>query len=101
MNDNTHRDKLMADLKLVVADAEALLQATTGQAGVEVAELRERVKDTLKAARHSLADAQEAVVERAKATAKATDEYVHDHPWKAVGIAAGIGLLVGVIIGRR
>jgi ElaB/YqjD/DUF883 family membrane-anchored ribosome-binding protein len=95
------KDKLMADLKLVLADAEALLAATAGEAGEGVAELRGRVQATLSQAKSGLIDAQAAVVERAKAAAKATDGYVHESPWKAVGIAAGVGLLLGIVIGRR
>jgi ElaB/YqjD/DUF883 family membrane-anchored ribosome-binding protein len=103
MNDMSavHKDKLMADLKLVLADAEALLAATAGDTGEGITELRGRVKRTLAQAKDGLADAQEAVVVRAKAAAKATDDYVHESPWKAIGISAGVGLLLGALIGRR
>src|SRR5690606_33678375 len=63
-----HREKLMADLKLVVADAEALLQATAGQAGEGVAELRARVQASLSQAKDGLINVQHAVVEKARAT---------------------------------
>jgi ElaB/YqjD/DUF883 family membrane-anchored ribosome-binding protein len=103
MSDATHahKDKLMADLQLVLADAEALLAATAGDASGSVAELRERVQATLSQAKSGLIDAQAQVVDRAKAAAKATDGYVHENPWKSVGVAAGVGLLVGMLIGRR
>lgn len=97
----TQKDKLMADLRLVMADAEALLAATAGEAGDSVAELRSRVQATLAHARTSLIETQAAVVDKAKAAARATDEYVHDNPWKSIGVAAGVGLLVGMLIGRR
>lgn len=96
-----NKDKLIADMKVVVADAEDLLRATANQAGDKVAELRGKIQDHLVQARASLADAQAAVVDKAKQVGKATDDYVHDHPWKSVGIAAGIGLVVGILIGRR
>jgi ElaB/YqjD/DUF883 family membrane-anchored ribosome-binding protein len=95
------KDKLMADLKLVLADAEALLAATAGDASSSVAELRARVQATLSQAKTGLIDAQAAVVDKAKAAAKATDGYVHENPWKSIGIAAGVGLLLGMLIGRR
>ncbi|MFN3617634.1 MAG: YqjD family protein [Aquabacterium sp.] len=95
------KDKLMADLKLVMADAEALLAATSDDASASVAQLRARVTETLSKAKDGLIEAQEVVVDRARAAAKATDHYVHDHPWKAVGIAAGVGLLLGMLISRR
>ena len=95
------KDKLIADLKVVVADADELLRATAGQAGDKVAELRHKLQDNLAHARASLADAQAAAIERAKAVGRATDDYVHENPWKSVGIAAGVGFVVGLLIGRR
>lgn len=101
MTDIVTKEKLVADFKLVVADAEELLKATAGQAGDKVAELRGRIQDNLAHAKDSLAEAQEAVVAKAKAAGRATDDYVHDNPWRAVGIAAGVGFVVGLLIGRR
>lgn len=95
------KDKLMADLQLVLADAEALLAATAGDAGAGVAELRNRVQATLSSAKTGLIEAQAAVVDKAKAAAKVTDEYVHENPWKSISIAAGAGLLIGLLLGRR
>jgi len=103
VNDTTavNKDKLIADMKLVVADAEELLRATANQAGDKIVELRGKVQDHLTNARASLADAQAAMVDKAKQVGHATDDYVHDHPWRSVGVAAGIGLVVGLLIGRR
>jgi len=95
------KDKLAADLKLVVADAEELLAATASQTGERVAALRVRMEENLRAARHKLEDAEEALKLRTREMANATDHYVHDHPWRAVGVAAGVGLVVGLLIGRR
>lgn len=103
MSETTARQKeqLMADLKLVLADAEALLAATAGDAGAGMAELRERVQSTLSQAKTGLIEAQGAVIDKAKAAAKATDAYVHENPWKSIGVAAGVGLLLGMLISRR
>lgn len=103
MNDMTtvNKEKLIADMKVVVADAEELLRVTASQAGDKVVELRSKIQDHLVTARASLADAQAAVVDKAKLVGRATDDYVHDNPWRSVGIAAGIGLVVGLLIGRR
>jgi ElaB/YqjD/DUF883 family membrane-anchored ribosome-binding protein len=101
MNDIVTKDKLIADCKIVVADAEELLKATAGQAGDKVAELREKVQIHLVNAKHSLAEAQEVVVLKAKAVGRATDDYVHDNPWRSVGVAAGVGFVIGLLIGRR
>ena len=103
MTDNTlqPKDKLVADLKTVVADAEDLLAATAQSTGEKVAELRERLGENLRTARYRLADAEAALRERTREVARATDHYVHEHPWKAIGVAAGFGLPVGLLIGRR
>ncbi len=95
------KEKLVADLQRVIADAEELMQATADQTEGKVAELRERINDNLRAARHRLADVEDAIKERTREMARATDDYVHDHPWSAIGAAAGVGLVVGLLIGRR
>jgi len=103
MNDMAQvtKDKLVADFKLVVADAEELLRLTANQAGDKVSEIRTRAQDHLVSAKAKLADAEAALRDNAKAMARATDDYVRDNPWQSVGIAAGFGFLLGLIIGRR
>ena len=95
------KQKLVSDMKVVVADAEEILRATAGVAGEKMGDLRERFGERLRDARIRLADAEAALVDRTKAAARATDDYVHENPWRAVGLAAAVGLLLGVIIGRR
>ena len=94
------KEKLMQDLHLVVSDAEELLRMTASQAGEKVNAARERIQDSVAAARANLLVAQEAMIEKTRQAARATDEYVHDNPWRAVGIAAGVGLVVGMLISR-
>jgi ElaB/YqjD/DUF883 family membrane-anchored ribosome-binding protein len=103
MNDmsTVTKEKLVTDFRLVVADAEELLRLTANQAGDKAAELRARVQDHLVSAKQKLADADAALRDNAKAMARATDDYVRDNPWRAVGVAAGVGLVVGLLIGRR
>lgn len=100
MSDVT-KEQLIADFKVVIADAEALIKATANQGGEAVAALRSRAEESLAAAKVKMADAQDALIEKSKAAARATDDYVHDNPWKAVGVAAGVGLVIGLLIGRR
>ena len=100
MEDEVSREKLMQDLQVVISDAEELLRATAGQAGEKISTARERIQDSLVAAKARLIVAQEAVVVKTKQAAKATDEYVHENPWKSVGIAAGAGLIIGMLISR-
>jgi ElaB/YqjD/DUF883 family membrane-anchored ribosome-binding protein len=95
------KEQLIHDFKVVVADAEALLKATAGQGGEAMTEVRAKVGESLAAAKAKLSDAEAALIARTKAAAKATDEYVHVHPWQAIGIAASVGVVVGLLIGRR
>ena len=95
------KEKLVADLKVVISDAEELLRVTANQAGEKVGELRVRMQENLTSARHKLADAEAALKEKSREVARATDDYVHEHPWKSIGVAADVGLLVGLLIGRR
>ena len=100
MSDVT-KDKLIADVKLVIADTEELLRATAGQAGDKIADIRAKTQDRLAAAKIKLADAEAAVVDKAKQAGRVADDYVHDNPWRSVGVAAGFGFIVGLLIGRR
>ena len=95
------RDKLASDLRIVIADAEELLRATAGQMGEKAVVARERIQESLRSAKDKLARAEEVMVDKTKAAARATDDYVHDHPWGAVGIAAAVGLVMGMLISRR
>ncbi len=101
MTTELSKEKLAADLKVVVADAEELLRATASQAGEKVTAARERIQASLATARVKLAEVERVVVDRTKQAAKATDEYVHEHPWRSVGIAAAVGFVLGVLISRR
>jgi ElaB/YqjD/DUF883 family membrane-anchored ribosome-binding protein len=91
----------MGDLRAVLEDAEALLSATAGQAGDRIQKARERATETISAARERLVDAQDEVTRRAREAARDTDRYVRDNPWKAVGIAAGVAFIIGVLVSSR
>ena len=95
------RAQLLTDLKAVVADSEDLLQATAGAAGERAVAARARVQESLRAARQKIEEIDSEVLDRINDEAKATDEYVREHPWGAVGIAAAAGLLIGVLTARR
>jgi len=95
------KEQLINDFKVVVADAEALLKATAGQGGEAVAAVRARVEESLATAKVKMADAQAALLAKTRAAARATDEYVHTHPWQSIGGAAAVGVVIGLLIGRR
>jgi len=108
MNTNTNmttepgtRDKMFQDFRNVVSDAEELLRATASQAGEKVAVARERIQDSLHRAKVKMAEAEDVLVQKGRQAARVTDEYVHENPWYAVGAAAGVGLIIGLLIGRR
>jgi len=95
------KERLLQDVRQVLSSTEDLL-STAGDEGSDKARaLREKVAENLKLAKDRLHDAEQVVVGKAKVAAKATDQYVHDNPWKSIGIAAGVGLLLGVLISRR
>jgi ElaB/YqjD/DUF883 family membrane-anchored ribosome-binding protein len=90
------RDKLVEDFKVLSKDVQELLKATASVVGEKAAEARVRVEDSLKMAQDKLAIAQESVKAKGKEAITATDEYVRDNPWNAVGIATGVGFLLGI-----
>ena len=95
------KEKIKGDLKTVLSDMDEYLRATASQTGEKIGVIRERLQEHMHKAKDRLADTKEIVVDKAKEGARATDEYVRDNPWHAVGIAAGVGLIVGMLIGRR
>jgi ElaB/YqjD/DUF883 family membrane-anchored ribosome-binding protein len=90
-------EKLAADLRLVISDAEALLRATVGQAGETAAAARAKMQETLESAKLELGPLAEEAAERVRAA----DDYVRTNPWQAVGIAALVGIALGLLISRR
>ena len=101
MTQQPNTAQLMEDLRVVVEDAEALLKATAGQAGEKVDQARQRAQESLRAARARMADIEGEVSLRAREAARHTDRYVHENPWGAIGIAAGVAFILGLLAGRR
>jgi ElaB/YqjD/DUF883 family membrane-anchored ribosome-binding protein len=101
LSDEVTSEQLITDFKVVVADAEALLKATANQGGEKLAEVRAKAEESLRVVKARMAEAQEALIVKTKEAAKATDVYVHENPWQAIGVAAGLGLLIGWLMGRR
>lgn len=94
-------EHLIGDFKALMADAEALIKATAHQEDGPLSAIRSKTLDTLANAKESLSSLEGTVAEKAKVIATGTDEFVHRNPWEAVGVAAGLGLLIGLFIGRR
>jgi ElaB/YqjD/DUF883 family membrane-anchored ribosome-binding protein len=87
--------------KNLVADVEDLIKKVAHVDDAEIAEIRARVSDTIAKAKSSAGIGITAVRERAEEVSDATDEYVHENPWAAIGIAAAVGVIVGILAGRR
>jgi ElaB/YqjD/DUF883 family membrane-anchored ribosome-binding protein len=95
------QDILMADFQTLVADTEKLLEHTASLAGAQADELREQINDSLLRARETLALAEQTLRERGKDALASTEDYVQTNPWQSVGIAAGVGFLLGLLATRR
>ncbi|MHB1231183.1 MAG: DUF883 family protein [Burkholderiales bacterium] len=98
---NRTKGKVVDDFKAIVNDAEALLQATAQISGEGFSAQRAKFTEKLQYAKTRLAEAEQRVLEKAKQAAAATDDYVHDNPWTAVGVAAAVGMLIGFLAARR
>ncbi len=95
------KDRLIADFKTVVSDAEELIKATASQTGERAQAARARIEESLSEARERLATLQDDLIDQSKAAARAINRMVHDNPWQSVAVAAGIGFLLGLITDRR
>jgi ElaB/YqjD/DUF883 family membrane-anchored ribosome-binding protein len=93
-------DKITADFKVVISDAEELLRATASEAGDKAKAARFRIQESLDIAKLRLASFSEAGMDQAREAARSTDEFVHAHPWKAIGVGAAAGVIVGILISR-
>ena len=101
MAEQVPANQLIDDLTAVIRDAESLLRATAAQTGDKVQEIRSRAEETVRNAKAGLAGLEEQAIERARVLAGDADEYVRGNPWQAVAIAAGAGLLIGLLMSRR
>jgi ElaB/YqjD/DUF883 family membrane-anchored ribosome-binding protein len=95
--DLVNRDKLVQDLKNVVRDAEDMIKATADEISDKTKEARQRLTAAVTSARATLTDLEN----KAVAGAKATDRLIREHPYPSIGVAVGLGLLVGLLVNRR
>lgn len=97
----TTTDQLFDELRAVVRDAEAVLRATSAQTGEKMTEARAQAEESLRVAKARLAQFEDEALERAREMAGATEDYVRENPWQAVGIAVGVGMLIGLLLSRK
>lgn len=93
------KDQLIEEFNAVVAETAQLLKSVANAGGEKAGAVRASVEQNLAIAKDRLRNLQQAATEKTQAAAQATDEYVHEHPWQAIGIAAGLNVVIGVVIG--
>ena len=94
-------ENLIGDFKALMTDAEELIKATAVNEDEPLSAIRSKALDTLNNAKETLSSVEGTLTEKAKEVAEGADEFVHRNPWEAVGVAAGLGLLIGLFIRRR
>lgn len=97
MSTGLNTDRLVTDLKRIVQDSEALLHATKDAVGDKAGEVRERLTDALDTAKRTCRQLEDKAIEGAKVA----DKTIRDHPYQSIGVAFGVGLLIGVLVTRR
>ncbi len=95
------KQKLLDDFNAVLSDTEQLLKSLASESGEKANALRATIAQNLKGARERLTQLEQTAVQRTKDAARTTDAWVHQHPWQAIGIAAGVGFLAGLLLNRR
>ena len=95
------RDKIVDEFSTVLYEAEKMLKKAATETGDKARNLRDQVESKLLHAKLRLQELEGQAVDRAKVAARATDDFVHDHPWQAIGVAAAVGFVVGLLMNRR
>jgi ElaB/YqjD/DUF883 family membrane-anchored ribosome-binding protein len=98
---NLSRETLLDDFSAMLAEAEDLLKRAGNETGERAMDLRAQVEAKLLAAKLRLQELEGETMDRARAAARVTDDYVHDNPWGAIGAAAAAGFLIGLLLSRR
>lgn len=100
-SDTRARERLTESLQQIVVDAELLLKNAQQTGSEQFVSARQRFETQLQHAKAELSRIQADAMEHARRAARATDQAVHQHPYAAMGISAGVGLLLGMLIARR
>jgi ElaB/YqjD/DUF883 family membrane-anchored ribosome-binding protein len=95
------RDKIVDEFSAIVGEAETLLNKAANETGDKARDIRSQVEGKLLSAKLRLQELEGQAVDRAKEAARATDDFVHDHPWQSIGVAVAIGFVAGLLMNRR
>jgi ElaB/YqjD/DUF883 family membrane-anchored ribosome-binding protein len=90
-----------SEIKSLIADVEDLMARIADLKDADVVRMRGKVQRAVDATKQSLADGADAIRQHAQSAASTADDYVRDNPWQAVGIAALVGAVVGILATRR
>jgi ElaB/YqjD/DUF883 family membrane-anchored ribosome-binding protein len=101
VNRNSSGENLKRELSGTLDDAEELVRMTADQTGEQVAAARHKITQSLSQARQEMQRMQMQATETARRAAYGVDDYVHSNPWKTLGFAALLGVVVGLLIARR
>lgn len=94
------RSQLLDDFNKIASDTETLLREIAAVPGDKASALRAAVQENLSTARKRVRELQGLAYERGSAAIEATDDYVHENPWMLIGLAAGVGFLLGLTVRR-
>lgn len=95
------KEKLISDIKTVMAELDELVRDSASDVGDELLELRGKLRSQVSAARETLSDLESRVADGARTAARIGDDYVREHTWTSIGIAAGVGVVIGLLLNRR
>ncbi|WP_252273050.1 DUF883 family protein [Pseudomonas subflava] len=95
------QNAMSSEFQTLIRDTESLLRQTSEVAGHQMQELRTRINGNLGRARELLKETEHSLEQQGRVAMEKTEEYVHQHPWQTLGIAAGVGFLLGLLAGRR
>ncbi|CAH1082947.1 DUF883 family protein [Candidatus Nitrotoga sp. 1052] len=96
----TIKNDLLRDFNAVVNESEQLLKSVIDEGGNKANALRAKMELNLKAAKDRLRHIEETAIETTNTAVRATDNYVHENPWRVIGVAAGIGAVIGLLLNR-
>jgi ElaB/YqjD/DUF883 family membrane-anchored ribosome-binding protein len=95
------KEEIIKDFEEMVLYAEALIAATADTSGEKIEDVRNKAEKSLKIAKEKIASAQRGIITKTNASVKASNDYVHENPWRSIGFAASVGTIIGLLIGRR
>lgn len=95
------RDELLNEINEILTNAEELFDDSSKSGAAELKKLKASLSSRIGKAKEQFTDLQQDAVDGAKKIAKQTDNLVQDNPYKAIGVAGVIGLLLGVLISRK